>query len=968
MSALPPPLLSLPMYNVLPELEAAHAVLLRALSAAIFANPVLKPLVASDGGDGDGGIGAGTVTDLDQQSTAMDLWDAPTLLLTQMCGLALHDRHADAAAAATASAAPPVRLATPIYSARGCTRGTYKAWVVVRDVDAADGSQARLADLAGARVAVNDLRSYSGCVGLRAAVALAETSSVAPILFFHPHPLVTGSHLRSLAALRGGSVDCASVDCVTWGLLEKHRPAELEGLRIVGATPLAPAPPLVTRGALAAEAGVAAALREVLFATLGDGCKDDAVLEARAALMIRGLLLDDGHDRAGGEEMEEEGAEEGAEEGTEMGRVLAFGRLRSLAARVPLDDTGGWWADDVATGEHYWCRLDASGYHCPVVCASPLAQRWFDRGMLLLWGFNMGEAASCFGRAFEEDGGCAMALWGASLAAGVNYNRPRLTRAEMRAAADHLRIARQIVRARGGAVEDGGASGGGASAWLEARLVDALQSRLLVSPAEGADAEEVEWEEDEDGLIEASVHDALDAAYERSMRAVHKEAQEAGLADASSAAGSGRILALEAAALFAEAIMTPRAWQLWPSKRADGGASGAGDAADAAPPSDAVIEARAALEAALAQPGGKRHPGVAHLYVHLMEAAPSELVGRAEVAVEALRSQWPAVGHLLHMASHIDMHRGSYRLAIRSGERAVHADAVDAAHSTSDKYYTTYKNHHEHQLCWAAMFAGRHAVAEAAACRIIHSTPRGIFDTYREFIEPLHALPWEVDIRFGRWDAILARPLPSDAAVMCVTIAVARYARGLARSALGHLAEAEREREAFEEAVEAVPSTRHIHNVPSRATLAIARCVLRGELSYRHRQHAEAFEALREAVVLDDGLPYDEPWGWKIPARHALGALLLERASELSDHGGAAGEEEAAALLAESERVYRADLARYPENLWALTGLGACLRARRKRQRLQEDELQDVSARLARAASVCDVKVCHSCFCAGRLA
>ncbi|MCZ9340563.1 hypothetical protein NGM37_22665, partial [Streptomyces sp. TRM76130] len=60
---------------------------------------------------------------------------------------------------------------------------------------------------------------------------------------------------------------------------------------------------------------------------------------------------------------------------------------------------------------------------------------------------------------------------------------------------------------------------------------------------------------------------------------------------------------------------------------------------------------------------------------------------------------------------------------------------------------------------------------------------------------------------------------------------------------------------------------------------------------YRKGDHEAAFAALRRAVELDDGLPYDEPWGWMQPTRHAYGALLLEQGR-----------------AAEAEAVYRADL------------------------------------------------------------
>ncbi|CAN0220162.1 unnamed protein product, partial [Ectocarpus sp. 4 AP-2014] len=59
---------------------------------------------------------------------------------------------------------------------------------------------------------------------------------------------------------------------------------------------------------------------------------------------------------------------------------------------------------------------------------------------------------------------------------------------------------------------------------------------------------------------------------------------------------------------------------------------------------------------------------------------------------------------------------------------------------------------------------------------------------------------------------------------------------------------------------------------------------------------------------LDTSLVYDEPWGWMVPSRHALGALLLEQ-----DH------------IQEATEVFRADLKMYPSNMWGLLGLSQCL-------------------------------------------
>ena len=71
--------------------------------------------------------------------------------------------------------------------------------------------------------------------------------------------------------------------------------------------------------------------------------------------------------------------------------------------------------------------------------------------------------------------------------------------------------------------------------------------------------------------------------------------------------------------------------------------------------------------------------------------------------------------------------------------------------------------------------------------------------------------------------------------------------------------------------------------------LKVADVMLEGELAYRKAVIAKAdsaafdaaFELLRTAVSLSENLKYDEPWGWMVPVRHALGALMLEQGEDL---------------------------------------------------------------------------------------
>jgi len=56
------------------------------------------------------------------------------------------------------------------------------------------------------------------------------------------------------------------------------------------------------------------------------------------------------------------------------------------------------------------------------VTASAEAQRWFDQGLRLAYGFNHDEAARSFARGAMVDPSCSMCFWGAALTLGPNYN------------------------------------------------------------------------------------------------------------------------------------------------------------------------------------------------------------------------------------------------------------------------------------------------------------------------------------------------------------------------------------------------------------------------------------------------------------------------------------------------------------------------------------------------------------------
>ncbi|MEM6993161.1 MAG: PhnD/SsuA/transferrin family substrate-binding protein [Myxococcota bacterium] len=190
-------------------------------------------------------------------------WHEPGLLLGQACG---YDTVLDQP--------PPVRvIAAPHFDFEGCDHHTYRSFVVVPERVAATS----LLDLRGRRCAINSPSSHSGMNGLR---ALVSSLHIGGRFFSEVH--VSGAHELSLQMLRDDVADVAAIDCVTWGLLRRHRPVALAGMRIVGRTAPAPAPPYVT--------GLATAPADVkhLRASLGAAI-ESLQPRVRQTLGLRGL-------------------------------------------------------------------------------------------------------------------------------------------------------------------------------------------------------------------------------------------------------------------------------------------------------------------------------------------------------------------------------------------------------------------------------------------------------------------------------------------------------------------------------------------------------------------------------------------------------------------------------------------------------------------------------------------------------
>jgi tetratricopeptide (TPR) repeat protein len=288
------------------------------------------------------------------------------------------------------------------------------------------------------------------------------------------------------------------------------------------------------------------------------------------------------------------------------------------------------------------------------------------------------------------------------------------------------------------------------------------------------------------------------------------------------------------------------------------------------------------------------------------------------------------------MPSHIDIRLGHYDEAILANQKGV---SVDSTWASQGGFYTLYRAHNFHFLAYAAMFEGRRELAVKAARDMVQQIPLEVVREYIDFLDGFMAVPFHVLVRFGMWDDMIREPKPPTDLV--VTLAFWHYGRTVAYAALGRVKEASAEFDSLKRTYDFTPESRLIGNNATRTVLQIGLALAEGELAYRRGNYKRAFTLLREAVKRDDALRYDEPWGWMMPARHSLGALLLERGQ-----------------IAEAEAVYREDLRLHPQNGWALKGLAECLhRSGRHQEAAQTDSL------FAKSWARADTEIKASCYC-----
>ena len=296
-------------------------------------------------------------------------------------------------------------------------------------------------------------------------------------------------------------------------------------------------------------------------------------------------------------------------------------------------------------------------FHMPITTRDTDAQRYFDQGMVLAFGFNHAESIRSFRAAQTLDSDCAMCFWGEALATGPNINvtnngKAVMTpeeRASARAAIDHALT-----------------------------LVD------------GVTPKERSW------IL------ALDKRYD-GQRETPRDPLDRAWADALADMVGAYPDDMTVASVYAEALMNTMPWDYW------------GPSGEAKPDTQAVIKS---LERVMA--AEPEHPLALHLYIHALEASSNaqKAEGAADALANLVPGSGHLVHMPSHIYFRVGRYQDAALANIRAADID---EAYIAECNAQGFYPALYYPHNIHFLWASATMQGQSELSLKSARRVVEN-------------------------------------------------------------------------------------------------------------------------------------------------------------------------------------------------------------------------------------------------------
>lgn len=484
--------------------------------------------------------------------------------------------------------------------------------------------------------------------------------------------------------------------------------------------------------------------------------------------------------------------------------------------------------------------LDGWGdYRMPVTENSDSTKIFFEQGINLYYGFHIIESLASFEKATQFDNSFAMAYWGKALAYGPNINDLGYA-----ASPDALTAMAKAKALYGNCTP------------VEKALIDAMQVRYSADSTQS--------------------RELLNQRYADAMKAAHKQFPES----------------MDAATLYADALMVQHPWDFYDHQ---------GKAKNWTPEIVNTLEAILKIN--------PKHPGAAHYYIHAIEASDHPEKGLA-VAKE-LPALMPGVAHLVHMPSHIYIRSGYYNEGVQVNEAA-----VKSYNNYLGKYAPVvngsflYLVHNLHMEAACANMDGRFADALKISIDCRNSFDSSVLDlggylgAYAQYV---YMTPVFTFIRFGKWEDILnTQPIPERQVYANL---IGHYAKGLAYARMHDTERANNELAEMRKRM-TDPQMKE-HPTAFNAAIAgagVAEKILEAVIAEEDGDINKSVDLLTVAMTKEDDMLYNEPKDWLLPVRQYLGAALAK-----------------AGNYREAEKILKEDLLQNPNNGWAYTGLATVM-------------------------------------------